>query len=53
MDVSIVFVLVLILLVLNIFFISELGSIKQEAFDRGYMVECLGKKGYYWDCENE
>ena len=30
------------------------GATKQkmkEAFDRGYAVECLGKEGYYWKCE--
>lgn len=26
-------------------------QIMQEAFDRGYAVECLGKEGYYWKCE--
>lgn len=26
-------------------------NVKNEAFERGYMVECLGKSGYYWDCE--
>jgi len=25
-------------------------QIKQQAFDRGYMVECVGKTGYYWEC---
>ena len=23
----------------------------QQAYDRGYMVECIGKSGYYWECE--
>ena len=23
---------------------------RNNAYDRGYMVECLGKSGYYWDC---
>ena len=27
------------------------NQIKQQAFDRGYMVECVGKTGYYWECE--
>ena len=26
------------------------ASIKHQAYDRGYMVECLGKEGYYWEC---
>jgi hypothetical protein len=20
-------------------------------FERGYMVECIGKEGYFWECE--
>lgn len=27
------------------------GFVHQEAFERGHMVECLGKVGYYWECE--
>lgn len=23
----------------------------KEAFDRGYAVQCIGKEGYYWECE--
>lgn len=23
----------------------------KEAFNRGYAVQCLGKIGYYWECE--
>ena len=23
----------------------------QEAFDRGHAVQCVGKAGYYWECE--
>ena len=23
-----------------------------QAYERGYMVECLGKGGYYWECED-
>jgi len=26
-------------------------AIKQQAFDRGYMVECVGESGYHWECE--
>ena len=26
---------------------------KKEAFDRGFMVQCVGKTGYYWECDNE
>ena len=30
---------------------NDPDKIKQQAFKRGYMVECLGKAGYYWECE--
>ena len=23
----------------------------EEAFDRGHAVQCVGKAGYYWECE--
>jgi hypothetical protein len=26
-------------------------SHKKQAFDRGFMVQCIGKTGYYWECE--
>jgi hypothetical protein len=22
-----------------------------QAYERGYAVECLGKTGYYWECD--
>ena len=25
--------------------------LKDEAFDRGFMSECLGKTGYHWECD--
>ena len=33
-------------------FINGSDEIKQQAYERGYMVECLGKGGYYWECED-
>ena len=30
---------------------SGIRDFKQQAFDRGYMVQCIGKEGYYWECE--
>lgn len=33
------------------FFNAEVRDLKQQAFQRGYMVECVGKSGYYWECE--
>jgi hypothetical protein len=24
---------------------------EKEIFDRGFMVQCVGKTGYYWECE--
>lgn len=23
----------------------------KEAFERGYAVQCVGKEGYYWECD--
>lgn len=33
------------------FFNPDVRELKQQAFERGYMVECVGKSGYYWECE--
>ena len=41
------------LLVIIIFEFNSPPTTKQEAFDRGYMVECLGVYGYYWECDDE
>lgn len=30
---------------------SGKNRILREAFERGYAVQCLGVKGYYWECE--
>ncbi len=27
------------------------NEIMAEAYDRGHAVQCLGKTGYYWECE--
>lgn len=29
----------------------ELDQLKQEAYERGYMTQCVGKTGFYWECE--
>lgn len=26
-------------------------AVMQQAFDRGYAVQCLGERGYHWECE--
>jgi hypothetical protein len=39
------------ILIYLIFSLTSLVNYKQEAFDRGFMVECLGKSGYYWECD--
>jgi hypothetical protein len=31
--------------------IDGLVNYKKEAFDRGFMAQCVGKTGYYWECE--
>jgi hypothetical protein len=28
-------------------------SVKSEAIDRGYMVQCMGVDGYHWECETD
>lgn len=30
---------------------EEREKIKQQSFERGHMVQCVGKTGYYWECE--
>lgn len=30
---------------------GQLTDLKKEAYNRGHMVQCLGKTGYYWSCE--
>ena len=25
----------------------------QEAYERGHAVQCVGKTGYYWSCDND
>ena len=25
----------------------------QEAYDRGYAVQCEGETGYYWECDHD
>lgn len=27
------------------------NGMMKEAYDRGHAVQCLGKEGYYWECE--
>ena len=51
---STMLIVVSITLVLTTGFWSErVADLKQDAFDRGYMVECVGKTGYYWECDDE
>lgn len=26
-------------------------EVMKEAYDRGHTVQCLGKVGYYWECD--
>lgn len=25
--------------------------VMNQAYDRGYAVQCVGKEGYYWECK--
>lgn len=27
------------------------ASLRKQAFERGFMVQCVGKAGYFWECE--
>ena len=43
---------VTVCLALIVFALSVIhANYKREAFDRGFMVQCIGKTGYYWECE--
>ena len=43
---------VAVCLALIVIALSDIHSkYKREAFDRGFMVQCIGKTGYYWECE--
>lgn len=49
------FILVLTVIACAIFFgLLGIGAgeyrIKQQAVDRGYMVQCVGKSGHHWEC---
>ena len=58
-DTSIAFIFLVIFLCFFVFIIGvgvglgETDHFKEEAFKRGYMIECLGKTGYYWECEED
>jgi len=28
-------------------------TVMEDAFDRGYAVQCVGERGYHWECEND
>jgi hypothetical protein len=47
------FIAALIASTIAIYFVQKNTTLEimQEAFDRGYAVECIGKDGYHWDCE--
>ena len=44
---------VISILLASVIWIEGYGKdqIKQQAFERGYMVECPGVEGYFWECE--
>jgi uncharacterized membrane protein YfcA len=38
--------------IIGLFIAADVSiTLKKEAFDRGFMVQCVGKTGYYWECE--
>lgn len=42
-------------MVVLVWFLVYMGwtphDIRKQAFERGHMVQCVGKTGYYWECE--
>lgn len=30
---------------------STYEKVMKETYDRGHAVQCLGKEGYYWECD--
>lgn len=47
------FTLVLLFFGIKIGIMQGTYDMEVEAFSRGYMVECVGVEGYYWECEEE
>ena len=45
--------IILVLTIVNLFTLAVLIDYKQEAFERGFMFQCVGKSGYYWECDSE
>lgn len=45
------FVMGMILLIIGE--VSGESKAMEEAFKRGYAVECLGEIGYHWECEGD
>jgi len=45
------FSIILILLSSLLHYAASVRRFKQQAFDKGYMVQCVGKMSYYWECE--
>lgn len=50
--VSLIVVGMFIGLTIGLFISADVSLMyKKEAFDRGFMVQCVGKTGYYWECK--
>lgn len=30
---------------------DAVNALEQDAFERGYMVQCVGMTGYHWECD--
>lgn len=52
-DIAILFAVAIVAMLLGSSIGSEFGedTVKRQAFERGHMVQCVGKTGYYWECE--
>lgn len=52
-DAIIFFVVLAVVAMLFFVFGVETGkhNLLREAYERGHAVQCLGKTGYFWECE--
>lgn len=49
-------VIVVMLIVFGVAYMNIPSSeqvFMKDAYDRGFAVQCVGKTGYYWECEDE
>lgn len=54
-DVALVIIGFAVAVFVAVFFVipKKEQAIMEEAYTRGYAVECRGVEGYHWECGNE